>query len=75
MPSYAPTTVKSASGRVSGLYRNTFQMLVEGCGRRWMCESVNSGIKRTSGSTLRSRMQNTLFAEAALKVAAYPIKV
>jgi len=40
-----------------------------------MCESVNSAIKRTTGSTLRSRKQNTLFAEAAFKVAAYAIKV
>ncbi|MCK6478499.1 MAG: hypothetical protein L6Q35_16900 [Phycisphaerales bacterium] len=75
VPSYAPTTVRSADGRVSGFYRNAFQIPVKEYGRRWMCESVNSGIKRTSGSTLRSRKQNTLFAEAALKVAAYAIKV
>jgi hypothetical protein len=75
VPSYAPTTVKSKSGRVNGLYRNTFQIRAREYGRRWMCESVNSGIKRTSGSTLRSRKQNTLFTEAALKVAAYAIKV
>jgi hypothetical protein len=75
VPSYAPTTVRSAAGRVNGLYRGTFRLPVEGYGRRWMCESVNRGIKRTSGSTLRSRKENTLFAEAALKVAAYAIKV
>ena len=73
--SYAPTTVKSRDGRVSGLYRNAFQTPVHEYGRRWMAESVNSGIKRTSGAALRSRKQNTLFAEAALKVAAYAIKV
>ena len=44
-------------------------------GRRWMCESVNNANKRMTGSTPRSRKQNTLFAEAALKVAAYAIKV
>lgn len=75
VPSYAPTTVRSADGHVSGLYRNLFQAEVEGYGRRWMCETVNSAIKRISGSTLRSRKQNTLFAEAALKVAAYAIRV
>jgi Transposase DDE domain len=75
VPSYAPTTVRSADGRVNGLYRSTFQIPAREYGRRWMCESVNSGIKRTTGSTLRSRKQNTLFAEAALKVAAYAIKV
>jgi hypothetical protein len=75
VPSYAPTRVMNADGHVNGLYRNLFQHPVKEYGRRWMCESVNSGIKRTSGSTLRSHKQNTLFAEAALKVAAYAIKV
>lgn len=76
VPSYAPTTVKSADGRVSGLHRRLFADVrpIE-YGRRWMCESVNSGIKRMSGSTLRSRKQNTLFAEAAFKVLAYAAKV
>lgn len=75
VPSYAPTTVRSADGRVNGVYRNLFQTPVTEYGRRWMCESVNSAIKRTTGSTLRSRKQSTLFAEAALKVAAYAVKV
>jgi hypothetical protein len=75
VPSYAPTRVMSADGHVNGVYRNMFQHPVVEYGRRWMCESVNSGIKRTSGSTLRSVKNNTLFAEAALKVAAYAIKV
>jgi hypothetical protein len=76
VPSYAPTTVRSADGHVNGFYRRAFaDMRPHEYGRRWMCESVNSGIKRTSGSTLRSRKENTLFAEAAFKVAAYAIKV
>lgn len=75
VPSYAPTTVKSADGSVSGFYRSAFTARVNEYGRRWMCESVNSGIKRTTGSALRGRKENTLFAEAALKVAAYAIKV
>lgn len=75
VPSYAPTTVRSADGRVTGFYRNAFQIPVQEYGQRWMAESVNSGVKRVSGSTLRSRKENTLFAEAALKVLAYAIKV
>lgn len=75
VPSYAPTTVKSLDGHVNGFYRNIFQTPVKEYGRRWTCESANSAIKRTTGSTLRSRKQNTLFAEAALKVVAYAIKV
>ena len=73
--SYAPTTVRRADGQVHGLYRPVFTQRPDDYGQRWMCESVNSAIKRTSGSTLRSRKQNTLFAEAALKVVAYALKV
>jgi len=75
VPSYAPTTVKSHDGTVNGVYRNLFQHPAEQYGRRWSCETVNSGMKRTTGSVLRSRKQNTLFAEAALKVAAYAVRL
>ena len=75
VPGYVPTTVKSADGRVSGLFRNTLQVPVKEHGRRWIHESVNSGIKRTSGSTLRRLKQITLFSEGTLKVVAYAIKV
>lgn len=75
VPSYAPTTVRRADGAVNGFYRSMFVEPMPGYGRRWMCESVNSAIKRTMGSTLRARKDSTLFAEAALKVAAYAIKV
>lgn len=47
---------------------------MKGYGRRWMRERMNSAIKRTTGSSLRSRKQSTLFAEAALKVAAYAVR-
>lgn len=76
VPSYAPTTVKSQDGHVGGFYRAAFaEIKPKDYGQRWMCESVNSAVKRVSGSTLRSRKENTLFAEAALKVTAYAIKV
>lgn len=74
-PTYAPTVVRTEDGHVNGFYRQIFTAPVKEYGRRWMCESVNSAIKRTTGSTLRSRKESTLFAEAALKVAAYAIKV
>ena len=74
-PSFAPVRVNNGGGNAGGFYRNIFAtMRPHECGGRWMCESVNSAIKRVSGSTLRSRKENTLFAEAALKVAAYAIK-
>ena len=76
VPGYAPVVIRSKDGRVNGLYRNTFSSVrPKEYGRRWMCESVNSAMKRVSGSMLRSRTPSTLFAEAALKVAAYAIKV
>jgi hypothetical protein len=74
VPSYAPTTIRSKDGSVKGLYRRAFaDMRPREYGRRWMCESVNSAIKRMTGSVLRSRKQNTLFAEGAFKVLAYAI--
>ncbi len=75
-PSYAPVTVKRRDGGVGGFDRTAFHdMRPRDYGQRWMCESVNSAEKRVSGSTMRSRKEDTLFAEAALKVAAYAIKV
>lgn len=74
--SYAPVTIKSDDGSVGGLYRNAFsEMKPREYGQRWTCKSANSAIKRMTGATLRSRKENTLFTEAALKVAAYTINV
>jgi hypothetical protein len=67
--------VRSADGHVNGVCRNTFQIPVKEYGQRWMCVSVNRGIKRTRSSTPQSRKKNTLLAGAALNVAAYAIKV
>lgn len=76
VPSFAPTTVRSPDGSVSGLYRRAFaDMRPAGYNRWWVCERVNSAIKRISGPSLRGRCETTLFNEAALKVAAYAIKV
>jgi hypothetical protein len=72
---FAQTTVIITDGHINGLYRHTFQIPGKEYGQRWMCEIVIGGTNRTSGRTLRSRKENTLFAEAALKVAAYAIKV
>lgn len=43
-------------------------------GRRWHIESFNSGMKRTCGSTLAARSEQTLLAEAGLKALAYAIR-
>lgn len=74
VPSYAPTVVRRADGGVNGFYRQAFVQEVEGYGRRWAIETVNSAFKRVSGSVLRSRKEHTLFTEASLKVVAYAIR-
>jgi len=75
VPSFAPVNARGGDGRVTGFYRSAFsEVAVEGYGRRWACETVNSAFKRVSGSALRARHEHTLFAEAALVVAAYGIK-
>lgn len=40
-----------------------------------MCKGVNNAIKRVSGSTRRSRKQNTLFAEAGFELVACAVGV
>ena len=76
VPSSTPTTVRRQDGRVGGFSRAAFaELKPKDDGQRWMCERVNSAVKRVSEGTLRSRKENTLFAEAALKIAAYAIEV
>lgn len=63
-------------GHVVWGYRAAFaEMSPRDCRQCWRRESVNSAIKRTSGSTVRSREEKPLFAEAALMIAGYVIKV
>ena len=42
--------------------------------RRWAVESFFSGLKRTTGSTLRARQPQQKLAEAALRVLAYALR-
>jgi len=56
---------------VSGSYHAHFVEPMTGYERRRMCESANSAISRTMGSTLRVRKENTLFTKSAIKAAAY----
>lgn len=73
VPSIAPAVVKRRDGTVSGLHRAMFINPPEQYGRRWASETVNSAFKRVCGGVLRARKTTTLFAEAALKVAAYAV--
>jgi hypothetical protein len=73
VPSIAPAVVRRADGTVTGLHRAMFITPPRQYGRRWASETVNSAFKRVCGGVLRSRKVGTLFAEAALKVAAYAV--
>lgn len=53
-PTCAPTEVRTEDGHVNGFYRQTLRAPVREYGRRWMCRSVNSAIKRTTGTLLSS---------------------
>lgn len=73
--SFAPARVREGQVVVSGDHRWMMKEKWPGYGRRWHVESVNSGMKRTVGSTLAARTERTLFHEAALKVLTYAIRV
>lgn len=63
VPSYAPTTVKSADGRVNGFYRHAFQIPVAEYGRRWMSEV---SIRSTASAAAMSRsFCSAFFSRAA----------
>jgi hypothetical protein len=45
-----------------------------GYGQRWHVESFFSGLKRTMGSALNARTEQSLFHEGAIRVLAYAIR-
>jgi len=45
-----------------------------GYGRWWAVESFFSGLKRTTGATLRTRRPDQMLAETAFKVLAYTLR-
>lgn len=73
--SYAPLIRRNGDGSVvRGRYRQRMRRQPRGYGRRWTIESLFSGLKRTTGSMLSSRRENTLMVEAALRVLTYAIR-
>ncbi|MCG3136314.1 MAG: hypothetical protein HJJLKODD_00141 [Phycisphaerae bacterium] len=72
--SYIPPAVHRDDGNVGGRYRSQMTQLPRRYGMRWHVESFFSGLKRTMGSTLNARQDQTLFAEAALKVLTYALR-
>lgn len=75
MPVIKP--VKHKEGKPGGEYRSlmtekTLKKL--GYGRRWLVECYNSGLKRTTGSTLNAKTHRGRMIDAAMKVLAYAIR-
>lgn len=66
--------VRRRDGSVGGRYRAEMEPRPVGYGRRWHVESFLSGLKRTTGSSLRARGERALFAEASLRVLAYSVR-
>lgn len=46
----------------------------KGYGKRWIVESLMSGLKRTSGSGLCAHKEKSLFFKASLLVLAYALR-
>jgi hypothetical protein len=75
--SWIPPAVHRKDGQIGGQYRSKMTekaLKHNGYGRRWIVESFMSGLKRTTGSALNARLEQSLFNEAALRVLAYAIK-
>lgn len=73
--SYAPPRTKEGQEFVGGAKRCLMQEKWQGYGKRWACETFHSGLKRTVGSTLTARTENTMRHEAALMVLTYALRV
>jgi len=72
--SYIPLVVKRKDGGIGGHYRLWMRRKPKGYGKRWHAEALMSGLKRTTGSVLTSRKDNTLDAEASLRVLVQSIR-
>ncbi len=75
--SWIPPAVHRQDGGVNGRYRSQMtkrRLKKNGYGRRWIVESFFSGLKRTMGSALNARTDQSLFVEAGLKVLAYALR-
>ncbi len=72
--SWIPPVVRTRDGSIRTPHRARMQPLPASYGRRWHAESFFSGLKRSTGSTLMARKENTLLVDAAMRVLAYTIR-
>lgn len=72
--SFIPPVVRTPDGSIKTPHRATMTDLPKDYGKRWAVETFFSALKRTTGSGLTARRDQTLFNEAALRVLAYAIR-
>ena len=72
--SHIPAVVKRKGGAIGGHFRSRMRTVPKAYGKRWHAEPFMSGRKRTTGSALTARKDNTLDAEASLRVLAYSVR-
>lgn len=72
--SWIPPVIRTRDGSIKTPHRARMKNLPKSFGRRWHAETFMSGLKRSTGSMLMSRKENTLRVEAALRVLAYTIR-
>lgn len=72
--SYIPPVVRTQDGSIKTPYRAMMAQLPQAYGRRWHAESFFGGLKRSTLSTLASRLPRTLLTEASMKVLAYAMR-
>lgn len=73
--SYAPARECSPHGVIGGKHRWAMGKKWDGYGRRWHNETAHSTMKRTTGSSVAGRSKAAMFADAAIKVLAYALRV
>lgn len=73
--SFIPPSVTRKDGTIGGVYRPKMAELPKSYGKRWHIESFMSGLKRTTGSALNARIPKAMFAEAALRVITYALRL
>jgi hypothetical protein len=72
--SYIPPNPHTKDGSIKTPYRAECQALPKSYGRRWHVESFFSGLKGSTGSSLKGPSDASRFSEAALRVLAYAIR-
>jgi transposase len=72
--SFVPPVPRTADRTIRTPYRAKCTSLPKAYGRRWHVESFFSGLKASTGSSLKARTNPARFTEAALRVLTYAVR-